>query len=43
MTQQRWQRLEALFETANALDRVARCAFLERECHGDPSLGAEAA
>ena len=41
MTPERWQRLEALFEAADALDGEARLAYLDRECAGDSALRAE--
>ncbi len=38
MSDARWQRLEALFDTAQGLPVAHRAAFLARECGDDPAL-----
>ncbi|HVZ95142.1 MAG TPA: protein kinase, partial [Phycisphaerales bacterium] len=41
MDPQRWQRIEQLYEAAEALDTGARTSLLERECAGDDDLRRE--
>ncbi|MDT5262968.1 MAG: eukaryotic-like serine/threonine-protein kinase [Acidobacteriota bacterium] len=41
MTPERWQRIEDLFHAAREFSPDERAAFLQRECDGDATLGAE--
>jgi len=41
MSPERWQKMEALYDAASAMDPAARARFLEEQCGGDDSLRRE--
>jgi len=43
MSPERWQQIEAIFQTAVDLKAADRAAFIEKACAGDTELKAEVA
>ena len=41
MSPERWQQIEAIFQTAVDLKAADRAAFIEKACAGDTELKAE--